>query len=379
MKRALFIAHVDSFHRNFNIPYIRRLQHCGYEVSIISSGNDDFKDIVNEKVCVSFARAPIKLQNIKALLSLHTIFYNTYYDLIYIATPIAGAICRIALFGVKRGRVVYSAHGYSFYKGNSKLLNYLYRFIEKILSRSTDCIFTMNKEDYNATIRNKFNCREVYNVNGVGIDTRKFEPCSIDEKEKLRLQFGYSLDLFILIYPAELSTRKNQIFLLCVLRKLIALGENKIKLLLLGSGNNEAAYKKYVKENMLEAYVEFLGYRNDVYKFLRVADVLFASSLNEGLPINMIEALSSGLPVVASRVRGHVDLIEDGYNGFLFGLQDEDQAIKSISMLKYDRDLYKSISHNALESSRKYDITKVINEYDKIWGFDFNNQHLEDL
>lgn len=365
-KRALLIANLDNFHKNFNIPYVNRLKNLNYEVELTSSGDSDFKDIA-KKYNINFARSPFDLKNIKEFIKLRKIIKSHYYDLIYLSTPVVGAYGRLATLFLPKGRVVYSAHGFNFYKGNKRILNFLYSRIERMLSRITDCLFTMNAEDYEACFIYKMRSKEIYNVDGVGIDLSRFSKVSADKKHNLRSLFGYDDDIFILIYPAEFNNRKNQELLL----KTVVILKNKyptIKLVLPGDGLLQNNCITIAKELGIENNVDFLGYRNDVDQLLQLSDVLFASSKNEGLPINMIEALSCGLPVVATRTRGHVDLINEGINGFLFDIENPSEAADKITMLLENQNLYKQMSENAEKSAKKYDINNVIHQYDKVFG-----------
>ena len=365
MKKAIFLANTDNFHKNFHLPYLYRLIEKGYEVHIVSSGDVTF-DYRIKKHSIVFGRTPLKKENVEAFRELRELF-SDYYDLIYFSTPIVGAIGRLALIGKKHGRVVYSAHGYSFFEGNSKLSNLKYIFIEKLLSRLTDCSFTMNAEDYNAYFKYKFKSKEIYNVDGVGVDTSVFKCVSKEDKAALRNEYGYDKEEFILIFPAELTERKNQIELFYIIRELKNRGIF-VRLLLAGNGIKREEYIQTIRDMDICDYIELLGYRKDVKNLLALSDCLVASSLNEGLPINVIEGLSSGLPVIASKVRGHVDLIEDGYNGFVFELGDHKTAADKIEQLIKDKELRSSMSRNAKLSSERYDINNVIEQYDKIWG-----------
>lgn len=364
MKKALFVANTDSFHKNFHLPYIDRLKAKGYSVELVSTGDVIFDGIAIRHNII-FGRTPLKIKNLKAFWLLRKLL-NTYYDIIYFSTPIVGAVGRVALIGKKRGRVIYSAHGYSFYKGNPSG-NTKYIFIEKLLCRLTDCTFTMNKEDFSAVRNYKFPCKEIYNVDGVGIDLSVYNKTSISEKSALRKQYGFNDDDFILIYPAELTERKNQSLLIKTMNLLVQKYKN-VKLLLLGRGVKGDEYKKLSHELGLEDYVLFMGYRNDVHQLLKLSDALFASSLNEGLPINIIEALASGLPVVATNTRGQNDLIEEGYNGYLFEVGDCETACDIICQFIENKELLERISNQAIESSKKYDLQIVVPQYDKIWG-----------
>lgn len=366
MKRALFVANLDSFHKNFHLPYVKRLQEKGYEVELVSTGKVDFSNIC-QKHDIVFGRSPLKLQNVTAFKQLRSIVKANYYDIIYFSTPVIGAVGRMALIGTKRGRVIYSAHGFSFYRGNSKKANFIYSSVERLLAKLTNCIFTMNKEDYEACSRYKIKCREIYNVDGVGIDLSVYAKVNRAEKDAIREQYNYSKDDFILIYPAEFTERKNQGLLLKVMANL-HLKHPNVRLLLLGRGAMEDDYKRMSSDLGLGEIVDFLGYRNDVSQLLKMSDVLFASSTNEGLPINIIEALATGLPVVATNARGHNDLIEDGHNGYLFDLNDIDLACNKICSLIESAPLYETISNHAVNSAKKYDIRIVAPQYDKVFG-----------
>lgn len=371
MRRALFVANLDSFHKNFHIPYVKRLQERGYEVELVSTGNVDFSGIAHKHDIV-FGRSPLKRQNISAFCKFRNLIKKNYYDLIYFSTPVIGAVGRMALIGTKRGRVIYSAHGFSFYKGNSKMSNFIYVTVERMLAKLTDCIFTMNTEDYEACAKYDIKCKEIYNVDGVGVDLSVFAKVSLEEKATLRRHYLYDENDFLLIYPAEFTERKNQCLLLQAMSFLRKRHQN-VKLLLLGRGIMEEEYKQMARNMCLDDCVHFLGYRNDVNQLLKISDVLFASSINEGLPINMMEALATGLPIVATNTRGQNDLIKDGYNGFLFELDCGDVASEKICRLIEDKTLYETMSKQAVEFSKKYDISLIASQYDKIFGIDKNN------
>lgn len=365
MKKALFIANIDSFHKNFHTPYIKMLVEQGYNVELVSTGNGRF-DNVSVKHNIVFGRTPLEMKNIIAYKQLRKLFKG-YYDIIYFSTPVVGAIGRMALHGLNHGRVIYSAHGFSFYKGNNKISNFKYRTIEKFLARYTDCIFTMNKEDFDACSVYKFKCKEIYNVDGVGVDLQKYSKPLKEEKERIRKQYGYAESDFIMIYPAELTERKNQLILINIIKELRRYHEN-IKLLLPGSGIMESVYQNAITENRLNDHIQLLGYRNDIDTLLKMSDILLASSLNEGLPINVIEAMAVGLPIVASDVRGHQDLVSNGINGFLYPIDKTNLAVDYINELIDDNLLYKKMSANCVEMAEKYSIDNVVPQYYKIFG-----------
>ena len=363
--KALFVANFNSFHLQFNMPYVRHLSDLGFKVSLVSGGENVYEGI-DKHYNIAFSRKPWSFKNIRSFFKLRKVF-SEYYDIIYFSTSVVGSFGRLALIGKKRGRVIYSAHGYNFYSVSGKECGKIFIPVERLLAKVCDCIFTMNEEDYQATLRYGIKCKEVYNLPGVGINTKRFQKLDASEKKLLRERAGFNPDSFILFYAAELTSRKNQIVLFPVIKRLVERGLN-VQLLLAGSGALENKYKTIVKDMGLEQYVSFLGFRRDVPNLLSLSDVLFASSLTEGLPINMIEGLASGLPVVATKVRGHVDLIEEGKNGFLFDPSDSGKASQDIERLVLDNKLYQAMSSNARSSAQKYDIEEVLPQYDKVWG-----------
>lgn len=363
--KALFITNVIGFHKNFHIPHSVHLSELNYEVHWAANINChvDVPFILHN---IPFGRSPFCVDNFKAYFQLLKLF-DTYYDIIYISTPIAGFLSRIALIGRNQGRIIYSAHGYSFYNGNNALKNFLFRTIEKSLSFFTDCIFTMNHEDFEATVKYNFHCKELYNVDGVGVDTKRFTRLAEEERRKLRNLYNYNEDDVLLIYPAELSVRKNQVLLFEIMEQLLK-ENHKIKLLLPGEGPMREQYNRIILSKSLEDNVFLLGYRSDVAQLLQISDLLIASSLNEGLPINIIEALASGVPVVATKARGHVDLIKEGFNGYIFDFSDLSKAIRNIKDLIENPNLYSKVSLNAIEFAQKFATEKVVIDFNKVWN-----------
>lgn len=152
--------------------------------------------------------------------------------------------------------------------------------------------------------KNKFKkCKQIEYVPGVGIDKEKFTfKMTTKEKNDLRKSLGLKKDDFVLIYPAELNKNKNQMLLLNVMKKLNEKCSN-IHLLLPGKDSYDGYYQRYTQENNIKN-VHFLGYRNDIPKLLKISNLAVASSLRERLPVNLLEAMYVGLPIVATDCRG---------------------------------------------------------------------------
>ncbi|MFP3727376.1 glycosyltransferase family 4 protein [Priestia filamentosa] len=355
MKKILFTATVSQSHiKVFHIPYLKWFKEQGYEVHVASRGDNNVP-FCDEFFELPFERSPLKLNNLITYGKLKKIIDKNNYELIHCHTPMGGVLTRIAARKArKKGtKVIYTAHGFHFFKGASNLNWKLYFPMEKWLSRYTDCLITINQEDYEAAIENDFKAKQIEFIKGVGIDLDRFTPQNDEVKRKLRREYGYKDNDLILMYAAELSHRKHQDLLINVVSKL----KNKfpnIKLLLAGTGDLELQYKKQVENLDLNTNVDFLGYRKDINKLMLLADIAVSSSRQEGLPVNIMEAMATGLPLVVTDCRGNRDLVTDGENGFIIELNDINSFVQSLEKLAKSSALRKSFGEKSLELTKEY-------------------------
>lgn len=360
-RKILIVANVDNFHVNFHLPLIKKLSK-DWDVDIASNGQHQFQNI-SVKYHVPFGRNPFDLSNFKALSVIKNIISKCDYDIIFCHTPIVGFLTRYCLVQTRKRSscLIYSAHGYSFYSGSSLISNLIYKRLEKFLSSRNDVVITMNSEDYHSA--KKYNLgRSIVAVNGVGLDLAKFSPITRDEKFTLRTKFNFDIDDFILVYPAEFTKRKNQKKLISIFND-VRQRIDRVHLILIGQGDLLEECKNFAFKLGADKDIHFLGYRNDVDDLLKCSDLLVTTSISEGLPVCVQEALASGLPVVASKIRGHTDLIVDNENGFLVDLKDNYVAVEEIVSLARNKELYERMSINARKSVHIYDSDTVSDDY----------------
>jgi glycosyltransferase EpsD len=362
MKKILFTATVDSHIINFHIPYLKWFKEQGYEVHVASNGNSNIP-FVDVKYNIPFERSPFKLANLKAYKQLKKIIDDNNYRLIHCHTPMGSVLTRLAAKKArKKGtKVIYTAHGFHFFKG-SPLINWLlYYPVEKWLSKHTDCLITINDEDYESAVGKKFKAGSIKKVNGVGIDLNKFTPQTKEKKKELRKEYGYSNTDFILIYVAEMSYRKHQDLLI----NTIDILKNRIpniKLLLVGSGNLMKKYKEQVKKLGLNDYIYFLGYRKDVPNLMAISDISVSSSRQEGLPVNVMEAMATGLPLVVTDCRGNRDLVRNKENGYVVGIDDVDGFANAIELIYKSKQIRKRFGEKSLIDIQRYSLDNIVRE-----------------
>lgn len=357
--KILFTATVDSHIKHFHLPYLKWFKEQGFEVHVASRGSENIP-YADFKWNIPFSRSPFNKDNIKAYSKLKKIIDTYNYRLIHCHTPVGGVLTRLAARRArKKGtKVIYTAHGFHFYKG-APLKNWLlYYPVEKWLARYTDCLITINEEDYALAKNEKFKAGRIEKVNGVGVDLSKFAPQEEDVKRKLRLEYGFNIEDFVLIFVGELSYRKHQDLLIDAVALLKERIPN-IKLLLVGKGEMEYLYKKKVEKLGLKNEVEFLGYRNDVPNLMAIADVVLSSARHEGLPVNVMEAMATGLPLVVTDCRGNRDLVQNGENGFVVGIDDAEGMAERIEYIYKNKKIREKAREYNLENIKNYSLDVV--------------------
>ena len=368
-RKVLFVATVESHLLNFHIPYMKLLQEKGYEVHVATKlGNrqQEFDEIGVIKHNVDFSRSPYSPKVFKSLQQMEELLKKIRFSLVHVHTPVAAFITRLACQRTNTHPVLYTAHGFHFYKG-APLKNWLlYYNMEKLAAHWTDGLITINEEDYKAA--QKFKLRKngkMFFVPGVGVDVVSLEQriASIDRSEK-RKELGLSADAAVIITVGELNANKNHIQVLEALSKL---NKTNFHYLIVGNGEDEQKLQKAVNELLLRDKVSFLGFRRDVPELLTASDVFILTSRREGLPKAVMEAMAVGLPIIATDVRGNRDLVKSGENGYLVPLDDVEQTAIAIERLIDSEDLRRSMGEKSKELVKQYDLKNIIPQMEEIY------------
>jgi glycosyltransferase EpsD len=365
--KVLFCATVDFHFQAFHLPYMKWFKEQGWEVHVAASGSMELP-YVDQKYNISIQRSPFHMGNMKAYRELKTVIDENKYNIIHCHTPMGGVLARLAARKARKQgtKVIYTAHGFHFCKG-APPVNWLFYYpIEKTLARYTDCLITINQEDYQLATQH-FKAKRVEHVHGVGINTENFKPANEKEKIHLKKSFGYHPDDFLLFYAAEFNKNKNQQFLL----QSLALIKDEIphaKLLLAGKGPLLENCRELAANLGIFHMVEFLGYRNDLQKIVPMCDVAVASSLREGLPVNIMEAMACGLPVVALDNRGHRELVHNNKNGWVIDSTSRVEFASKIKTLAKIEGVKHKLGINGRDMIlKKYSIDKVLIEKSRIY------------
>ncbi|MCP3030042.1 glycosyltransferase family 4 protein [Halobacillus sp. A1] len=362
VQKVLFSATVDYHFKAFHLPYLKWFKEQGWDVHVAASGEIELP-YVDQKYNIPIQRSPMDKKNMKAYRQLKKIIDDNQYNIIHCHTPMGGALTRLASIKARKhgAKVIYTAHGFHFCKG-APLMNWLmYYPVEKVLAHLTDSLITINEEDYHLAQR-KLKAASIELVHGVGVDSEEFKPVPYKEKIALRKSYGYRPDDFLFIYPAEFNANKNQQFLLHAFN----LVKNKIpnaRLLLAGEGAGLADCKKMAEQMEIQSKVDFLGFRRDMKQLLSISDVGVGSSLREGLPVNIMEAMACELPIIAVENRGHRELIDHDVNGWLISKDEVIEFSRKMQVLANNRGLIEQLGKEGRRTIvGKYNVPKVLNQ-----------------
>lgn len=252
MKRVLMLASVASMIDQFNMPNIALLQKLGYEVDVACNfieGNtcsDERVAELKQKLqdmhvhCyqIDFARNIKHMgQNMKALWQVEALMKQNTYEFCHCHSPIGGVVARIAGHRT-RTKVIYTAHGFHFYQG-APIVNWLvYYPVEKVLSRWTEVLITINHEDY-ALAKKKFHAKKTYYLPGIGIDLEKFHVGNAEDIEKKRQELGLHPKDIFLLSVGEISDRKNHVVVIEAMKHLVQ-NYPQLKYFICGQGEKKA-------------------------------------------------------------------------------------------------------------------------------------------
>lgn len=374
MKKILIITTIGGFLSQFEMNDIKLLQERGFEVHYASNFDNpvyEWNRQALEELGIIFHPIPIQKspmnikQNLNALRELCKILRSQNIDAIHCHNPMGGVLGRLAALGCgKRKRyVIYTAHGFHFYKG-AAFANWLFFFpVEYLLAKATDCLITINREDYLRagkfrTLRGK----AVLQIPGVGVDIRRFADAE-GTKAAIREELGVPDKVFYLLSVGELNHNKNHEV---VIRAIAGIQDSQIYYGICGRGYHEAYLKNLAKELGVENRVLFWGFRKDIPRMLKAADCFVFPSLREGLGIAAIEAMAAGLPMITSDCRGTREYMEEGVTGRIcYGTQEE--YAEAISWMMSHETERQQMAKACRYKAQKFDISQTEHVMKKVY------------
>lgn len=376
MKKALIVTTVGGFVPKFEMNNVYLLQSLGYEVHYASNFEylvyqDSTNTLKDTKVIchsIKFVRSPFQLnQNIKAYCQLYQLLKKEKFFLVHCHTPMGGFLTRIATWQYRiknkeKIQVLYTAHGFHFYRG-APLFNWLFFYpIERCLALLTDRLITINLEDYHRA--KSFRLKkggELCYVPGVGVDIKELQNrVSRTERQKaLRQKFSH-----LLFYAGELNEGKNVKTLIKALAKM---KQSDCALLICGEGPEKKRLKQLAGKYGIRKRVIFAGYRLDVPELMKCCDIFLFASKREGRSVAVMEAMACSLPAIVSKIRGNSELIVQGKGGFLIRPDDAEGFAKAADYLLSQKKRCKEMGQFNANRVKEFGIEKISEQMKKIY------------
>lgn len=376
MKKILYICEaMGGGVRKHIIDLIKNIDKSKYDIYLMYSINradDVFKDKLEELAKTvnlienNFMVREINLiKDIKAFVRIKKIIQQIRPDIVHCHSSKAGALGRIVakICGVKK--IYYTPHGYIMqYQNINKYKKFLFKIIELLLSKyfTTKTLNVSNGEKRIATY-NKIDKENKFKVIYNGIDNIHVTA----NKNKLKKELGLKEDDFIIGVAARLVKEKDP-WTFFNIAKIITTKYDNVKFIYIGDGIYKKDIEKEILYNHLQDKILLLGFRNDVDDLLKIFDIYLMTSLHEGMPYSLIEALRAKLPIVATNTTGNNEVCIDGYNGLLFEVKNVNEGVKKIETLLNNKDMlvdFGEKSYNLFKE--KYTIDRMIAEIEKVY------------
>ncbi len=353
-KKVLFTASTSSHILNFHIPYLKYYHDGNWEVHIAVGGEQTEIPYADKTIWLPFKKSMGSAENFKAAGIIREAVKKEGYDFVCTHTSLAAFFTRLAMKGMKkRPAVANVVHGYLFDDNTPPVKKKILLSAERFTAPQTDLLLAMNQWDLKTAEHYKLGKKTAY-IPGIGVDFSKLGPGS--REEQISRELGIPGNAFVLVYAAEFSKRKSQEVLIRAMR---LLPENVV-LVLAGDGKLKNECTELARSLGVSGKLRFPGHVKHMGPLYAISDAAVTSSRSEGLPFNVMEAMYMGLPVIASAVKGHVDLIQDKDTGLLYPYGDPKAFAESVKTLMSSDNLRLDLTSRAKNAVSRYSLDKVL-------------------
>ena len=367
--KILYTATSDIHLAAFHYPYIKWLDEQGYEVHLAMEKRADLEFSHARQIhYMPFPRTPLDRRNVSTYRQLKNLIDKEQYDLIHCHTPMPGVLTRLAARARRKkgAAVLYTAHGFHFFKGAPLKYWLSYFPAEYALSFITDAIITINSEDFTYADK-RLHPRKAFMIPGIGIDSGKFRVYSEEEKKAVRLKYGFKQQQFLLLYIAEFIPRKNHRFILENLPALIRQVPT-VQVIFAGRGELMDQMLNLARNLRVEDHVRFMGFMHDLGPLAAIADVGISASRQEGLGLGLAEQMLCGVPVVATEDRGHKELVIHEQTGLMFPQGDQIAFLEALVRFSKEPSLRQKMGNAARLHAEKFRIEASLDSMRNIYN-----------
>ena len=371
--RMLVTTNVPSTLKAFLLPYAEHYRARGWRVDAACYGGPECEvcaEAFDHVYHVPWTRRPADPVNLTtAPRVLRRLVSENGYDIVHTHDPVAAFVTRFALRGMRRRlgvKVVYTAHGFHFYRGAPLIDNLLYGTVEALASLWTDALVVMNREDLEAAHRFPMARDRVTYMPGIGVDMSRYDPGRVTAADvaAVRRELGLADDQQLLLMVAEFLPRKSHSDAVAALARA---GDERVVLACAGNGPTMDATREQVERLGIGEQVRFLGFRNDIGTLLRASFALVLPSKLEGLPRCIMEASCLERPTIAYRIRGVSELVDDA-TGVLCELGDVDALASAIRRLAGEPATAQAMGAHARSAMAPFDLGHLLELHDELYA-----------
>ncbi len=370
--RILIVTTIAATLRAFLLPLARHFQEAGWRVDAAANGvdQDPICQGAFERVWeAGWGRNPILPRNLMMTSRLRAIAIENEYDIVHVHTPVAAFVTRLALRPLRQSQrlqMLYTAHGFHFHPEGGAVRNKVFSFLERKAANWTDFLIVMNREDLRAAKeKNLLEPDRLRFMPGIGVDRSRYSRSSVSQGELdgLYRELGFGADKPVLLMVAEFTKRKCHVD---AIRAFAKVAHPRAQLVLAGAGPLLEAMKQLAASLGTADRVHFLGIRDDVPVLMKAAHALVLPSRQEGLPRCILEALTMGVPVIGSRIRGTTELLERKA-GLLVDVGDVDQLAQAMKLVLDDDAAAAAMGRAGREQSESYDLTHILRMHEELY------------
>lgn len=373
--KALLLAAMGSVHRQHNKANIKALKEIGATIYLAANfGTDTPREKNNTKFVAECKRDGINIidipfrrggfiTNIFQIPVLNKFLKREKFDIVHVHTETGGFMLRLSCLIQSKcnTKFVYTPHGMSFWKGSSLKSQLVYRPLERWICSAMDMNLGMNMEEVENL--EQWNKRTAHYVHGVGLNVARMQN-PVRSREQMREEFGLTESDKFIASIGELDDNKNHI---TVIKALATLGRKDFKYVVCGVGPNKDMLLEEAERTGLKDNVILAGYRSDIPDVLNAADIFVFPSFHEGMPVSALEAMACGLPIICSEIRGNVDIIREGDNGYLFQPSDVETLARKLEYLLDDAEKRKIMGLKNKENVKDFSLESVTEELKRIY------------
>jgi glycosyltransferase involved in cell wall biosynthesis len=313
----------------------------------------------------SLVREVSPLRDLLAALELRKLFRAERPDVVHTHSSKAGILGRLAAASAGVPVIVHTYHGFGFHDGQNPLVKSLYAVLERLCARFTTRLVYVSRANAEYAERHGLGPAKDALVIRSGVKLSDF-PARVDAA-KLKMSAGIGMHKPVVVSIGNLKPQKNAGDFVAAAAK-VAVKFPEARFVFIGDGPQRRALEAKAFSLGLDGKLLFLGWRRDGAQWLAASDVFALTSLWEGLPRALVEALRTGLPAVCYATDGVADVLRDGENGFLVRPGDVDAFAERLARVLEDADLRRRLGAAAAASiGPEFDVGAMVREQEKLY------------